>query len=259
MEFYFSKIVNFFINPLYILFFIILIQIFVIFFINSKKLIFFFSKLFLFLFLFFGYIPLSNFLLQTVEDYIQPSKYPIQELTGIVVLGGSFDENYLVAKERNEVIFNQSAERLIKALEIYKKNPKIIILFSGSSFKKDSQQWSEIDMARKFFIVDHSVRVDNLIFEDQSRNTFENIKNTKNIVINHKGAWGLVTSAYHMPRSFLLFKKNSLITEPIPVDYRTGRSNIFWINFDIYKSLTNWFVLLHEIVGITYYKITNKI
>ena len=47
--------------------------------------------------------------------------------------------------------------------------------------------------------------------------------------------------------------------EPIPVDYRTGRSNIFWINFDISKSLTNWFVLLHEIVGITYYKISNKI
>ena len=259
MEFYLSQIVNFFINPFYILFFIILIQIFIVFFINSKKLIIFFSKLFLFLFLFFGYIPLSNFLLQRVEDYILPSKYPIQELTGIVVLGGSFDENYLVAKERNEVIFNQSSERLIKALEIYKRNPKIIILFSGSSFKKDPQHWSEIDLARKFFIVDHLVSINNLIFEDQSRNTFENIKNTKSFVINHKGTWGLVTSAYHMPRSFFLFKKNNVIMEPIPVDYRTGRSNIFWINFDISKSLTNWFVLLHEIAGITYYKISNKI
>ena len=70
MEFYLSKIVNFFINPQYILFFIILSQLFIIFFIESKKLVIFFSKLFLILFLFFGYTPLSNFLLNKIEDFI---------------------------------------------------------------------------------------------------------------------------------------------------------------------------------------------
>ena len=92
MEFYLSKILNFFINPLHILSIIILIQLFIIFFTESKKLIFFFSKLLLILFLFFGYNPLSNFLLSKIEDYIQPSKYPIQQLTGVVVLGGSFEK-----------------------------------------------------------------------------------------------------------------------------------------------------------------------
>ena len=123
MEFYLSKILNFFINPLYILSIIILIQLFIIFFTESKKLVIFFSKLFLILFLFFGYVPLSNFLLSKIEDYIQPSKYPIQQLTGVVVLGGSF-ETGLESKERNQVFLNSSAERLTKALEIYKKNPK---------------------------------------------------------------------------------------------------------------------------------------
>ena len=42
MEFYLSKIVNFFTNPLYILFLIILIQLFIIFFVESKKLVIFF-------------------------------------------------------------------------------------------------------------------------------------------------------------------------------------------------------------------------
>ena len=91
MEFYLSKILNFFINPLYILSIIISIQLFIIFFIKSKKLVIFFSKVFLILFLFFGYSPLSNFLLSKIEDYIQPSKFPVQQLTGIIVLGGSFD------------------------------------------------------------------------------------------------------------------------------------------------------------------------
>jgi uncharacterized SAM-binding protein YcdF (DUF218 family) len=257
MEFYLSKIVNFFTNPLYILFLIILIQLFIIFFIKSKKLVIFFSKLFLILFLFFGYIPLSNFLLSKIEDYIQPSKYPIQQLKGVVVLGGSF-ETGLESKERNQVFLNSSAERLTKTLEIYKNNPRILILFSGFSNEIKPQGWSEFHMAKKFFL-DQGVRIDNLIFENQSRNTFENIKYSKDIIANYKGTWGLVTSASHMPRSFFTFKKQGLILEPISVDYKTGTSKIFWINFNISSGLSDWSIILHELIGITYYKITNKI
>ena len=257
MEFYLSKIFNFFINPLYILSLIILIQLFIIFFIQSKKLVILFSKLFLILFLFFGYSPLSNFFLSKIEDYIQPSKFPIQQLTGVVVLGGSFEKG-LESKERNEVFINSSAERLTKALEIYKKNPRILILFSGFSNTIKPQGWSESDMAKKFFL-DQGVRIDNLIFENQSRNTFENIKYSKDIITNYKGTWGLVTSANHMPRSFFAFKKQGLILEPINVDYKTGTSRIFWINFDIYSGLTNWKIIFYELIGIAYYKVTNKI
>ena len=257
MEFYLLKILNFFINPLYILFLIILIQLFLIFFTESKKLVISFSKLFLILFFFFGYSPLNNFFLSKIEDYIQPSKYPIQQLTGLVVLGGSFEAG-LESKERNQVFLNSSAERLTKALEIYKKNPRILILFSGFSNSIKPQGWSETDMAKKFFL-DQGVRIDNLIFENQSRNTFENIKYSKDIIANYKGTWGLVTSANHMPRSFFAFKKQGLILEPIHVDYKTGTSRMFWINFDISSGLRNWGIVFHELIGISYYKLTNKI
>jgi uncharacterized SAM-binding protein YcdF (DUF218 family) len=257
MEFYLSKIINFLINPLHILSLIILIQLFIIFFVQSKKLVIFFSKLFLISFLFFGYSPLSYFFLSKFEDYIQPSKYPIQQLTGVVVLGGTF-ETGLESKERNQVFLNSSAERLTKALEIYKKNPRVLILFSGFSNSTKPQGWSESDMARKFFL-DQGVKIDNLIFENQSRNTFENIKYSKDIITNYKGTWGLITSANHMPRSFFAFKKQGLILEPINVDYKTGTSRMFWINFDISTGLINWNIIFHELTGITYYKATNKI
>jgi uncharacterized SAM-binding protein YcdF (DUF218 family) len=257
MEFYLSKILYFFINPLYILSLVILIQLFTIFFLQSKKLVIFFSKLFLILFLIFGYSPLSNFLLSKIEDHIQTSKYPVQQLTGVIVLGGSFNSG-VVSKERNEVSLNSSAERLTKALEIYKKNPRLIILFSGFSGELKPQGWSESDMAKKFFL-DQGVKLDNLIFENRSRNTFENIKYSKDIIANYKGTWGLITSASHMPRSFFTFKKQSLILEPISVDYKTGTSRMFWINFDISSGLSNWSIILHELIGISYYKFTNKI
>jgi uncharacterized SAM-binding protein YcdF (DUF218 family) len=224
---------------------------------QSKKLAILFSKLFLILFLFFGYSPLSSFLLSKIEDYIQTSKYPVQQLIGVIVLGGSFNSG-LESKERNEVSLNSSAERLTKALEIYKKNPKLLILFSGFSSELKPQGWSESDMAKKFFL-DQGVKLDNLIFENQSKNTFENIKFSKDIIANYNGTWGLITSASHMPRSFFAFKKQSLILEPINVDYKTGTSRMFWINFDISLGLSNWSIILHELIGISYYKITNKI
>jgi uncharacterized SAM-binding protein YcdF (DUF218 family) len=257
MEFYLSKILNFLINPLHLLSLIVLLQLFFIFFINSKKFIIFFSKLFLILFLIFGYIPLSNFLLSKIEDYIQSSKYPVQQLTGVIVLGGSFNSG-LASKERNEVSLNSSTERLTKALEIYKKNPRLLILFSGFSRELKPQGWSESDMAKKFFL-DQGVKLDNLIFENQSRSTFENIKYSKDIISNLRGTWGLITSANHMPRSFFTFKKQGLILEPINVDYKTGTSRMFWINFDISSGLDNWNIIFHELIGMAYYKVTNKI
>ena len=257
MEFYIAKIANYLLEPVYVLSIFLLILIFILLFTNFKKLTIFFAKFLLMLFLFFGYIPLSNFLLNKIEDFIKPSKYPVQQLTGIIVLGGSFDQE-LVSKERNEISLNEHAERATKALEVYKKNPKILILFSGYSNKIKPIGWSESDMAKKFFL-EQGVRSENLIFENKSRNTYENVQYSKDIIRNYKGSWGLVTSAFHMPRSYFLFKRENLILEPISVDYRTGTSPIFWINFDIKKGLENWNIILHEVVGISYYKITGKI
>jgi uncharacterized SAM-binding protein YcdF (DUF218 family) len=257
MEFYLSKIFNFIFEPLNILFVIILVQIFAIFFLNSKKLIENFSKLFLVAFLFFGYIPLSGFVLSKMEDYIEPSRYPTNQLTGIVVLGGSFDSG-LFSKERNEVFLNSSSERLTKALEIYKRNSRILILFSGYSNEINPQGWSESEMAKKFFL-EQGVRTDNLIFENKSKNTIENVKHSKDIINGYKGTWGLITSASHMPRSFFAFKKEGFILEPISTDYKTGTSKIFWLNFSIKKGLQHWSIIFHETLGLVYYKVTNKI
>jgi uncharacterized SAM-binding protein YcdF (DUF218 family) len=257
MEFYIARVTNYLLEPLYILSFFLLILILLILFTNYKKLTIFSAKFLLILFLFFGYTPLSNFLLNKIEDFIKPSKYPIQQLKGVVVLGGSFNIG-LQPKERNEVSLNSSAERLTKVLEIYNKNSKVLILFTGFSAQLKPQGWSESDMAKKFFL-EQGVRSENLIFENKSRNTFENIIYSKDIIKTNKGTWGLVTSASHMPRSYFGFKKQGLILEPISVDYRTGTSSIFWINFDIKKGLENWNIILHEVVGIFYYKITGKI
>ena len=173
------------------------------------------------------------------------------------MLGGSFDSG-LISKERNQVLLNSSAERLTKTLEIYNKNPRVLILFSGFSGEFKQEGWNESEIAKKFFL-DQGIKIDNLILENQSRNTYENIIFSKDIIKKYPGTWGLITSANHMPRSFFCFKKQGIILEPINVDYKTGNGRIFWINFDIEKGIQNWSIILHEITGLVYYKITNKI
>jgi uncharacterized SAM-binding protein YcdF (DUF218 family) len=257
MELYISKLFDFLFTPINVLFLIVLAQFFIILFIDSRKLLENLSKFTLILFLFFGYIPLSSHILNKIEDYIEPSKYPINQLTGVIILGGSFRSG-LEPKERNEVFINDSFQRLTKALEIYKKNPKILILFSGYSNALNPQGWNESEMARKFFL-DQDVKANNLIFENKSSNTFENIKFSKDIINNYQGTWGLITSANHMPRSFFVFKKQGIILEPIKVDYKTGTSKVFWLNFDLKQGLSHWYIIFHEIAGLVYYKVTNKI
>jgi len=164
----------------------------------------------------------------------------------------------LFTKERNESNLGITAPRLLKALEIYKKNPRIIILYSSFSQINDSGGWNDYEVVKKFFF-DQGVKSDNLILENSSKNTFENINNSKNIIKNYKGVWGLITSANHMPRSFYAFKKQGIILEPINVDYKTGTSKVFWINFDILSGINHWFIIFHEVLGLAYYKLTNKI
>jgi len=256
MEFILSKTLNFFISPLNILLTITFVII-LFFFLNKKKIIKFFSLLFIFLFILFGIYSLPYFLLNKLEDYIKASKISYSQLTGVIVLGGGVGQG-LVPKERNEASLHEAAERLTKAVEIYRKNPRIIILFSGFSGSLKPEGWSESDTARKFFI-DQGVREENLIFENQSRNTFENAKFSKKILEDKKGNWGLITSASHIARSFMVFKKNGLILEPIAVDYKTGTSKVFWLDFSFHRGISLWNILLHEITGIIYYKLTDKI
>jgi len=256
MELILSKIINFFIYPLNILLLFTFVII-LFFFLNKKKITKFFSLLFIILFIFFGIYSLPYFLLNKLEDYIKASKISYAQLTGVIILGGGAGKG-LVPKERNEASLHEAAERITKALEIYKKNPRVIILFSGFSGSFKPEGWSESDTVRKFFI-DQGVREENLIFENQSKNTFENAKYSKKILEDKKGNWGLITSASHMVRSFMVFKKNGLILEPISVDYKTGTSKVFWLDFSFYRGINLWNILLHEITGIIHYKLTDKI
>ena len=59
--------------------------------------------------------------------------------------------------------------------------------------------------------------------ERDARNTYENAVFTKALVRPKPGErWLLVTSGYHMPRSYGIFRKAGFAVEPYPVDWKVG-------------------------------------
>ena len=63
-----------------------------------------------------------------------------------------------------------------------------------------------------------------IIFENTSRNTYENILFSKDIVNPTKNEnWLLITSAFHMKRAILVGKRHEWNFIPYAVDFKTSK------------------------------------
>jgi uncharacterized SAM-binding protein YcdF (DUF218 family) len=104
-------------------------------------------------------------------------------------------------------------------------------------------------------------------YENQSRNTYENAVYSKKIIqllqdTNspnfQEKKWILITSATHMYRSWLIFKKQDISVIALPVDYQTTQT-LNWREFNVTGGAILWNNLLHEFVGILAYWLTGKL
>ena len=102
------------------------------------------------------------------------------------------------------------------------------------------------------------VKSENIILEDKSKNTLENIIYSKKILDNIGGKWYLITSAFHMKRAIYLAKKFDLQVVPYPVDWQIKEKEISFLSYDLRLSFRYWDIILHELAGILYYKIKIK-
>jgi uncharacterized SAM-binding protein YcdF (DUF218 family) len=95
-------------------------------------------------------------------------------------------------------------------------------VFSGGSGALFPDGSLERDVDERFMtlMAADGVRV---VYEDRSRNTWENARYTRELVEPTGGeVWLLVTSAAHMPRSVGIFRRIGWPVVPWPVDYRTS-------------------------------------
>lgn len=213
----------------------------------------------LFLFIMFGIFPLGQNMLAFLEDrYKRPAAMP-ERVTGILVLGGTFMTH--ISEARGVPAVNETAERIYDALALARQYPQAIVLFSGGNGLLGGGEWTEADDAT-IFLKHIYFPEEHVLFEDESRTTFENIKFSQRLVMPQPGeTWILVTSAYHMPRAAAVARARGwgdII--PYPTDYRTtGPTGWLPRDLDLLGNFYDLHVAMHEYLGLIAYQLSGKI
>ena len=254
MEFYLSKILWQIFNPLNIFLVLFFLSYFLNFF-HYRKLsntLYVFSLIFFFSIII---IPIGSYLLFLLEKdfHSQPN---INQIDGILILSGA--TNPYLSIEHNQVNLNDSSERLFESIIMIKNNPNTKVIFSGGS---GSLRFKSLDHAAiaKIFFYKMGVDSNKIIYENKSRNTYENIFLSKEIANPKKNEkWLIITSAFHMKRSLLVAEKLGWNLIPYATDFNEPKKFSLILTFNLFKNLSKFQKASHEWIGIISYYFLGK-
>jgi uncharacterized SAM-binding protein YcdF (DUF218 family) len=202
--------------------------------------------------------PLGALLLRPLEDRFPRQSEIRTPPKGIIVLGGSVEER--ISRARGQVALSDAAERLTEAVALARLYPNAVLVFSGGSGSLFDDSIKEAETVHKLWS-QLGVPEDRMIFEDASRNTYENAVFTqKRVHPRNDEDWLLITSAFHMPRSMGIFRALGMNPTAWPVDYRTfGNSEDLRPPIDASLAIRNVEIALRERLGLLAYRLDGKI
>jgi uncharacterized SAM-binding protein YcdF (DUF218 family) len=165
-------------------------------------------------------LPIGNWLSWPLESrFVTPDPMPAR-VDGIILLGGS--ENVRQTRARGIVAVNGAADRLIAFVNLARTYPDARLAYSGGSGSLRPEAMREADVARAALRT-MGLDVDRVVFERESRNTFENVQNLKPMIVPQEGeTWLVVTTALNMPRTMGVFRAAGWSVVPYPVDHTLG-------------------------------------
>ena len=158
---------------------------------------------------------LSDRLVKSLEwQYIPSNQMP--EAEAIVVLGGATRS---ISYPGVMVDMNEHGDRLLYAAKLYKEGLAPLIILSGGRIDWYGNQEAEAeDMAEILQIM--GIPEEAIIKEPNSLNTYQNAVYTKKVLQeNDINKVILITSAFHMPRSASIFRRQQIEIIPAPTDF----------------------------------------
>ena len=203
-----------------------------------------------------SFFPIGEWLLYPLETRFQTNPVLPDKVAGIVVLSGS--ENTVLSPQWQQVELGDATERDLMFLTLGRKYPEAKLLFTGGSGSLLEQKDKAADIAKKLF-KQLNFDVTRIIFEKESRNTYENAIYSKKIVEPVKNEnWILITTGWHMPRSVGIFCKAEWPVIPYPVDHQTNKDNLFRISFNLSNNLRMLKIAIKEWLGLFAYYLSGK-
>lgn len=157
------------------------------------------------------------------------SRYaPPEMVAGDVIImlgGGATSDTPDIHGQGN--LSGSAANRLLTVARLQKKL-QVPVILSGGQVYADSGR--EAVIAQRM-LLELGVREDQVLIEDRSLNTKQNAQLVYKILTEKQYTQPiLVTSAFHMERSVLNFRKENVSVVPFPADYMVNRENAFYFN-----------------------------
>ena len=204
-----------------------------------------------------GFLPIGhNILVYQENQYPVMSELPAK-VDGVIILGGAIDLSKSL--DRGQGQLNEHAPRMTEMIALMRTYPKAKIVFTGGNGGVDKSSSSEAAEVDKLF-KHMGINTSRIIYEGESRNTFENMEFSK-AKLNPKDGevWLLVTSAFHMKRSEGIFKTNGWDVIPYPAGYLTRGHYKLIPNLDVLENMYKLQIAVKEMIGIMAYTLTGKI
>jgi uncharacterized SAM-binding protein YcdF (DUF218 family) len=198
-------------------------------------------------------LPIGSWLLLPLENRFPTVRSLPDRVDGIVVLGGAV--NPRLTDARGQPALNETAERMTTFVALARRFPEARHVFTGGSGSLIYTDLKETEVARQLF-AELGLDISRMVFEDQSRNTYENALYTRDLVQPKPGeVWIVVTSAFHMPRAYGCFSRIGWRVLPYPVDYMTLGDYRFNVGLSLSGGLGAIEFALHEWIGLAYYRL----
>ncbi len=195
---------------------------------------------------------LSNLALSALEK--EPVSLTRSYDVGIV-LSGMVEAGFTAP---NQDQLNENFDRLVEAVKLYKDGTIKRILISGGAADILFPDYNE-GMALVKLTKIMGVPKQDIVWEDTSKNTYENAVYTAELLNGHSHDLLLITSAFHMRRARACFEKAGLSVTEYPVDYK-GRTEFRWkYLLPGSDAFQNWNIVLKEIVGMVMYRLVGYI
>lgn len=240
-----SFLVSIFLSPLNLIIILILAT----YFFRKKKLKKVFIILAICVFIIFG----NRWLLNLFAHAWQPG--PVAFTTLPVYSCGIVAGGFASPLENGDGYFNATADRFIQAVKLYKLGKIKNILISGGNGKDSEKSFREADWVKSqltVFGIPDSV----IVTEDESNNTKDNAINSKRLLdsLHLPPPYLLISSAYHIPRAALTFKKSGLRVDVFPCNFMDVDTSFSISDLLPRPSvLLGWDVYLKEVVGYLFY------
>lgn len=196
-----------------------------------------------------GLLPSGKWLIKPLEDEYPRPDPPPAHVDGVVTLGGGLDAATMAA--RGALTLEPTLSRVVETYALARRYPGARVVFSGGGTPMPEA------IAAKRIFDELGLPAGRLTLETRSRNTFENLLFTRDLVHPRAGEhWVLATSAYQMPRAMAVAERLGWTMIPWPTDYITGRRLASpFEELDVGDNLRRVNIAVKEWIGLAVYRL----